>query len=90
LADLAVDAEVVGALVHLGRIMKVNDTSAFQAATYHAMVDWVLATIDATGSVTVAGLRDQFGTSRKHALALLEHLDQQRVTRRQGDARVRW
>jgi selenocysteine-specific elongation factor len=40
--------------------------------------------------VTVASLRDQFSTSRKHALALLEHLDQQRITRRQGDTRVRW
>jgi selenocysteine-specific elongation factor len=29
-----------------------------------------------------------FGTSRKYAQALLEHLDDRRVTRRVGDARV--
>jgi selenocysteine-specific elongation factor len=29
-----------------------------------------------------------FGASRKYALALLDYLDQQRVTRRVGDARV--
>ena len=42
------------------------------------------------GTRTVAGFRDHFDTSRKHALALLEHLDQRRLTRRQGDSRVRF
>ena len=40
------------------------------------------------GSVTVAQVRDRFNTSRKYALALLEYLDNIRVTRRVGDARV--
>jgi selenocysteine-specific elongation factor len=52
------------------------------------MVAETLAIIRAEGQVTVAGIRDAFGTSRKYALALLEHLDAQRVTRRVGDARV--
>jgi len=40
------------------------------------------------GSVTVASLRDRMGASRRPVLALLEHLDARRVTRRVGDARV--
>jgi selenocysteine-specific elongation factor len=36
----------------------------------------------------VAQVRDMFGTSRKYALALMEHLDDRRVTRRVGDERV--
>ncbi len=44
--------------------------------------------IAANGSVTVAQLRDRMGASRRPVLALLEHLDSQRVTRRVGDARV--
>jgi selenocysteine-specific elongation factor len=40
------------------------------------------------GAVTIAGLRDRLGTSRKYAQALLEHLDAARVTRRQGDEHV--
>ena len=63
--------------VHLGR------------AAYEEMVAAALEAIDAQGSVTVAALRDRFGTSRKYALALLEHLDDERITRRVGDARVR-
>jgi selenocysteine-specific elongation factor len=38
--------------------------------------------------VSVGQLRDRFGSSRKYALAFLEHLDEQRITRRAGDSRV--
>jgi selenocysteine-specific elongation factor len=31
-----------------------------------------------------------FNTSRKYAIAFLEHLDEARVTRRVGDERVLW
>jgi len=33
-------------------------------------------------------VRDTLKTSRKYALALLEYTDEQRVTKRVGDARV--
>jgi selenocysteine-specific elongation factor len=33
-------------------------------------------------------VRDQFNTSRKYAVGLLEYLDEKRVTKRVGDARV--
>jgi selenocysteine-specific elongation factor len=39
------------------------------------------------GALTVAEFRDRFGTSRKYALAVLEHLDATGVTERDGDAR---
>jgi selenocysteine-specific elongation factor len=40
------------------------------------------------GTVTIARLRDRLATGRKHAQALLEHLDAIRVTRRVGDEHV--
>jgi selenocysteine-specific elongation factor len=40
------------------------------------------------GAVTIATLRDELGTSRKYAQALLEHFDATRVTRRRGDEHV--
>jgi selenocysteine-specific elongation factor len=40
------------------------------------------------GAVTLAQLRDELGTSRKFAQALLEHFDGAKVTRRVGDAHV--
>jgi selenocysteine-specific elongation factor len=36
----------------------------------------------------VAEVRDLFKTSRKYALALMEHLDASGVTKRVGDERV--
>ena len=39
-------------------------------------------------SITLAGVRDEFGTSRKYAQAYLEHLDGEHVTLRRGDERV--
>ncbi len=56
--------------------------------TYEQAVEQVKHIIRRDGQITVAGLRDALGTTRKYALALLEHLDQIGVTRREGDARV--
>ena len=52
------------------------------------MVDGVRTRIAEHDEITVADVRDIFGASRKYALALLNHLDQQRITRRVGDVRV--
>jgi selenocysteine-specific elongation factor len=41
----------------------------------------------AGGSITLAELRDELGVSRRHAQALLEHLDAARVTLRLADDR---
>ena len=37
---------------------------------------------------SAAAFRDAIGTTRKYAIPLLEFLDRERVTRRQGDVRV--
>jgi selenocysteine-specific elongation factor len=45
----------------------------------------VVSICERDGSITIAGLRDELGTSRKYAQALLEHFDTRRLTRRRGD-----
>jgi selenocysteine-specific elongation factor len=47
----------------------------------------IVAMIEATGSVSLAEIRDALGTGRKSAQAFLEFLDTQRVTLRQPDDR---
>ena len=42
----------------------------------------VVERLERDGQITAAELRDELGTSRKYALALLEHLDASRVTLR--------
>jgi selenocysteine-specific elongation factor len=86
--DSPPDAELLGLLDDEGRVVRVNDSVVFEAGAYGEMVDGVKAYIAGHGEITVADVRDMFGASRKYALGLLDHLDQQRVTRRVGDARV--
>jgi selenocysteine-specific elongation factor len=40
------------------------------------------------GAVTLAQLRDEMGTSRKFAQALLEHFDSEKLTLRRGDEHI--
>jgi selenocysteine-specific elongation factor len=80
--------EVVRALAQRGDIVRVGDDVAFTKDAYETAVALVREIISAGGSITVAQLRDRMGASRRPVLALLEHLDSERVTRRVGDARV--
>jgi selenocysteine-specific elongation factor len=86
--DSPVDAEVLNLLADEGRVVRVSETVVFSASAYRDMVDRISAYIEEQGEITVADVRDIFGASRKYALALLDYLDQQRITRRVGDARV--
>ena len=80
--------ELVRALAQRGDIVRVSDDTAFSKSAYESAVAMVKEIIAANGSVTVAQLRDRMSASRRPVLALLEHLDAQRVTRRVGDART--
>jgi selenocysteine-specific elongation factor len=85
---LGLSPEVVQALIDRGDLVEVAPDVLYLRETYDELVAAVKAMIAEQGAVTVAGYRDRFQTSRKYALALLEHLDQVRVTRRVGDERV--
>ena len=82
------DAEILALLVDEGRVVRAGDTVVFAASAYVKMADAVVEHIRTNGPIAVGDVRDMFGTSRKYALALLEHLDRERVTRREGDGRV--
>ncbi len=86
--DAPVDPELLNLLAEQGKVVKVSDSVVFSASAYQEMADTVSNLIRERGQVTVGDVRDAFGTSRKYALALLDYLDQQKLTRRVGDARV--
>ena len=58
------------------------------AEAYRGMGERVVAHLKERQTVTLAQVRDLLGTSRKYAQALLENMDQERITRRVGDERV--
>ncbi len=86
--DLAINQELLDLLIEQRRVVKVADNVVFITQTYDEMVHRVIGHIKAHGKITVAEVRDMFQTSRKYALALMEHLDEQKTTRRTGDERV--
>jgi len=81
-------SEMVRALVQSGDLVRLSDDVAFTRGAYEKALEMVKELIASEGSVSVAQLRDRLGASRRPMLALLEHLDSAKVTRRVGDARV--
>lgn len=82
------DAEIVSGLVYQGALVRLSEDVLLLRETYEEMVDGIVAHIKAHGSITVAQVRDRYNTSRKYVLALMERLDDLKVTRRVGDERV--
>lgn len=82
------DPDLLSALQHQGVLVRLSEDVLLLKETYDAMVTGIVEHIRANGSMTVAQVRDQFGTSRKYALALMERLDELKITRRVGDERV--
>jgi selenocysteine-specific elongation factor len=75
------------ALVDLGQLRPINDEVVYALPLYTDLIARLEAHLRARGSITAAEARDVLGTSRKYAIALLEHLDELRLTRRVGDTR---
>jgi selenocysteine-specific elongation factor len=85
--QLEVGEEVLNVLMERGDLVQVGEDVLFRKSDYDHMVQAVLDHLKAHGTLTVAEFRDLFQTSRKYALALLEHLDAKRITIRDGDYR---
>ena len=86
--DLTPEPELLNLLIKQRRVVKVSDNVVFLASAYDEMVKRIVSHIKAKGKITLAETRDMLNTSRKYAQALLEHLDQEKITRRVGDERV--
>jgi selenocysteine-specific elongation factor len=89
-AELGVESDVVASLVEAGEMVKIDDGLFYMRTDFDEMKSRILQTLDDRGEINVAVMRDIFGTTRKYAIPVLEYLDEQRVTRRVGDVRVKW
>jgi selenocysteine-specific elongation factor len=87
--DSELDGDDLAALRAAGRAIRVSPTMHFHPdALAEAEQRIVELAGGPGGSVTLAQVRDAFGSSRKFATALLAHLDSSRVTVRRGDEHV--
>ena len=87
-SDQRVSPELLGVLIDQRKVVRVTDGVIFDASAYREMTERIVQHLKAQGNITVAEARTMFNTSRKYILPLLEHMDQQQITRRTGDERV--
>ncbi len=90
-AETIVGAEILAALIEQGRLVKLGgstDTVLFLSESYEEAIAKLVAYLQEHGKMTAAEARDIVGTTRKYILPLLEHMDEQRITRRIGDERI--
>jgi selenocysteine-specific elongation factor len=86
--DSELDPGDLAALRAAGRAVRVSRTLHYHADVLAEIRERVTALAQRRGSFTLADVRDELGTSRKFAQALLEHFDAQRLTLRRGEDRV--
>jgi selenocysteine-specific elongation factor len=84
----AVGDAVYEAMLRQKLLVQLGPDVVLLPRTYEQAEQRVRELIRRDGQVTAAQVRDDFGTTRKYALALLEHLDAIGFTKRVGDARV--
>jgi selenocysteine-specific elongation factor len=87
--DSELDPEDLAALRAAGRAIRVSKALHFHPEVLEQIRARVIALADRNdGAFTLAQLRDELGTSRKFAQALLEHFDSEKLTIRRGDEHV--
>ncbi len=86
--DQIPEPDLLNLLISQQRVVKVSDSVVFAMSAYNEMVGKITAHVKSKGTITLAEVRDLFKTSRRYAQALLEYLDEKKVTRRVGDERV--
>ncbi len=83
----AVSDDVYYALVDLGRLVQMNNEVVYGKAEYDLIRQQIISYLDVNGKINAAQVRDLLNTSRKYAIALLEHFDAIKLTRRVDDYR---
>ena len=83
-----ISGQILEFLVDQEEVVRLDDKILLSYSVYQGIVEKVQQILFDKGEITVAVLRDEFGTSRKYAIAILDYMDQQQITKRVGDIRV--
>lgn len=79
---------VYGALAERGDIIILDDEIAFEKEVFTSAYELILSSLKQNGKIQLPEVRDLMNTSRKYAMAMLDYLDRNKVTKRVGDDRV--
>jgi len=79
---------VYDSLLEMGSLTKVSEECILLTSFYQAAKTKIIQHINEHGSISAAEARDILNTSRKYAVAILENLDNIKLTKRVEDIRV--
>jgi selenocysteine-specific elongation factor len=85
----AVVRDFLERLIAEGVLLRVSREFLFETAAVEKIKTQVLDYLKKHGQMTVSEFRDLIGTTRKYAIPLLTYLDNEGITSREGDYRVR-
>lgn len=82
--------KVLQVLIDAGKLVRVDGEMFFHTSALHDVIARLRAFAAAKPdrAIDVPAFKELTGISRKYAIPLLEYLDRQRVTRREGDKRI--
>ena len=80
--------EVLDMLTEAGEVKRTGSDDVFLIEYYDRAVEIAVAHIKKEGGISLGTFRDLLNTSRKYAMALLEEMDRDRITKRVGDERI--
>ena len=79
-----VKEDVLQVLISDGTVVKINDEMYTLASYMEKAKAKIIEKLQKDGLITIAEVRDMFGTSRKSAKPILEYMDSQKVTKKTG------
>ena len=82
-----IDIQLLQFLSERGDVVRINGDIVYPSDAYVEMEAKILDAGSDGSEITITGVRELFGTSRKYTLAVLEHMDSKGLTRRTGDSR---
>jgi selenocysteine-specific elongation factor len=74
-------------LIATGQVIDLGQHTVLSATAYASAIEQIRHQLRVTGSATVSELKAMLGSSRRVMVPLLERLDRDRITRREGDLR---
>ncbi len=80
--------KVISALIDEGILIKIKEDMIIHNDSYQRCIKLVTQHIKTNQAITLSEFRDMIGSSRKYAMAILEYLDNKKITIRKGNKRL--
>ena len=74
--------------LHGKTLIRLDGDSIIHKECYQKAIDSIRQHVEENEKITLGEFRDMLGTSRKHAMTILDYMDKSKVTKRVGEARV--